>query len=224
MATLTWTLADGTHFADVGEAEAVVGRASEAIVCVAHETVSRRHARITFSAGVYRVEHMSHTNPTRLEGRTLEAPAVLSDGSRLEMGKVVITFHQLDMVGIAGRVSCPHCRRFNATDRPDCWFCGENLVNATMSSIPRARASCALVGSDGSRIVLFTGEEHCFAAPRGLGRECDASVQAKDDGLVVAPGGEGVVTRNGAETNDVTALSHGDRLLIAGSDFLVLRP
>ncbi|MFN0146417.1 MAG: FHA domain-containing protein [Dehalococcoidia bacterium] len=224
MASLTWSIEDGLHVADLGEGEAVIGRAPESAVCVAHGTVSRQHARITFSAGVYRAEHMSHTNPTRLEGRAIEAPAVLADGNRLEMGTVVLTFHRLDQVALHGRVSCPHCRRFNATDRPDCWFCGENLVNATMSSTPRARASCALVQSDGTRIVLFAGDEHCFPAPAGLGRECDGSVRAEDEGVFVVAGAEGIVSRNGAEVSASAPLAHGDRLLVAGSALLVLMP
>ena len=224
MASLTWTLSDITHVADVGEADAVIGRAPEAAVCVADQTVSREHARIRFSAGVYHVEHMSHTNPTRIDGRAIEAPALLTDGTRLEMGNVTLTFHRLDQVGIEGRVSCPHCRRFNAADRPDCWFCGENLVNATMSAIPRARASCALVAADGTRVVLFPGEEHCFPAPRGLGRECDASLRARDDGPVVTAAGEGLVSRNGAELEGEAALAHGDRLVVAGTAVLVLLP
>jgi pSer/pThr/pTyr-binding forkhead associated (FHA) protein len=58
-------------------------------------TVSRRHARLDFADGVWRIRNLSRTNPVVVNDRTLDDPAAtlaLADGDRIELGEVVLQF------------------------------------------------------------------------------------------------------------------------------------
>jgi protein phosphatase len=60
-------------------------------------TVSRLHARLRYENGRWILCNLSRTNPTRLNGRPLSGRSgeqPVSDGDRIEMGEVVLEFHQ----------------------------------------------------------------------------------------------------------------------------------
>jgi PPM family protein phosphatase len=59
-------------------------------------TVSRMHARLRFDGGGWTLRNDSGTNPTVLNGRTLDSTEerALSDGDRIEMGEIVFVFRQ----------------------------------------------------------------------------------------------------------------------------------
>lgn len=58
-------------------------------------TVSRRHARMRFIDGYWRVMNLSHTNPVTVNGHPLDGvnmEYVLRDGDQIEMGEVIFRF------------------------------------------------------------------------------------------------------------------------------------
>src|SRR5262249_52499643 len=85
---------------EAGEAwpdEIAVGRqptSDAAAVVVFSKAVSGQQARLIHRDGTFYVENLSHTNPTRVDGRTLQegGQRPLQDGSRIEMGPVTISY------------------------------------------------------------------------------------------------------------------------------------
>lgn len=73
------------------KATATVGRLPECDVTLNDPSVSRRHARISHGASGWSVEDLNSTNGVRVNGETV-ASAALSDGDRLELGSVRLTF------------------------------------------------------------------------------------------------------------------------------------
>lgn len=61
-------------------------------------TVSRRHARMEFVDGRWQITNLSRTNPVLVNERMLAAdgsvPCVLAEGDRIELGEVVLRFHE----------------------------------------------------------------------------------------------------------------------------------
>jgi pSer/pThr/pTyr-binding forkhead associated (FHA) protein len=57
--------------------------------------VSRQHAKLTHSGGQWMLTDLNSTNYTRLDGARLEPNVAtpISDGARLQFGRVVVTFH-----------------------------------------------------------------------------------------------------------------------------------
>lgn len=61
------------------------------------ETVSRRHARMEFVNGRWKITNLSRTNPTVVNGEELlaaEGARWLTDGDIIEMGEVVLRFRE----------------------------------------------------------------------------------------------------------------------------------
>ena len=60
------------------------------------QTVSRMHARMRFEAGRWHIANLSPTNPVVINGEPLDADGqsrVLAEGDRVELGEVVLRFH-----------------------------------------------------------------------------------------------------------------------------------
>ena len=57
-------------------------------------TVSRRHARLSYDAGIWTLTNLSSTNPTLVNSAALatDASVALRDGDRVEMGEIVFRF------------------------------------------------------------------------------------------------------------------------------------
>ena len=68
-----------------GREELVIGRHSSCDVVVADETVSRRHARLTFRDGGWIVQDLDSTNGTRLNGQYV-GRCRLRPGDQLALG------------------------------------------------------------------------------------------------------------------------------------------
>jgi DNA-binding winged helix-turn-helix (wHTH) protein len=79
---LTWK--DGRVV--LGEGEHVLGRDPEAAVCLDAASVSRRHARIRIAGADAILEDLGSKNGTRLDGRRIEGPTSLADGSEVRIG------------------------------------------------------------------------------------------------------------------------------------------
>jgi len=78
--------------------ENVLGRLDEGVAWLESPTVSRRHARIVVSGGQATLEDLGSKNGTFLRGKRLTAPAVLSDGDEILLGRVPMTFRVLPPV------------------------------------------------------------------------------------------------------------------------------
>lgn len=79
-------------------AEMIIGReaaSSPQQVTLTSSTVSRRHARVSYSDGRWLVTNLSRTNPVVVNDEALaefEGPRPLLDGDRIELGDVVLRF------------------------------------------------------------------------------------------------------------------------------------
>jgi adenylate cyclase len=76
----------------------VIGRAADQCdLVVAHATVSRRHARLTFSGEALQIEDLGSTNGTSLGGKALGpgTPAPLRTGNKVRLGDVELLVTQL---------------------------------------------------------------------------------------------------------------------------------
>jgi DNA-binding winged helix-turn-helix (wHTH) protein len=70
----------------------VIGRDPAAAVCIDSHTVSRRHAVVRVDADSAVLEDLRSKNGTKVNGVSVDAPVVLSDGDRIEVGGVRIVF------------------------------------------------------------------------------------------------------------------------------------
>jgi hypothetical protein len=76
---------------ELREGENVLGRTHDAVVWIDSPTVSRRHARIVVARGRATVEDLGSKNGTKVNGERVDS-AALSDGDRIELGSVSMTF------------------------------------------------------------------------------------------------------------------------------------
>ncbi len=135
----------------------LVSRGTDGDVLIQHPTVSRPHLAIVPCPSGYLVEHLSRTNPTRVNGSRVEGPTPLSDGDALVIGTVSATFHDLAAGDRRQGPVCHNCHRENDAHQRDCWFCGTSLVNApTTIRMPRP-VLCRLLGPDGAQGDLYEG-------------------------------------------------------------------
>ncbi|HEY3353089.1 MAG TPA: FHA domain-containing protein [Polyangia bacterium] len=89
------------------EHEASLGRTDENNVIIVDPGVSRRHAHIAGSEGIYTVEDLGSSNGTRLNGDKLATPEVLRDGDYIQIGETTMLFSVLDVAHeeVTGRTS-----------------------------------------------------------------------------------------------------------------------
>ncbi|MFC1642373.1 diguanylate cyclase [Myxococcota bacterium] len=64
----------------------VIGRSTQADIQINAEGVSRRHAEIKFTDGVYYLHDLGSTNGTACDGEWLDQPVKLKEGSRVNLG------------------------------------------------------------------------------------------------------------------------------------------
>ena len=76
--------------------EVVIGRGQQADVIVDHPSVSRRHVRLSLTAGSLAVEELGSANGTRLAGRSLvrDEPTPVRLGEAIEVGDVVLVIQR----------------------------------------------------------------------------------------------------------------------------------
>lgn len=71
----------------------ILGRSPDAAVFVDDAGVSRQHARISVTAeGAATLEDLGSKNGTVLDGRRIEGPAALADGSMIVLGAMALKF------------------------------------------------------------------------------------------------------------------------------------
>ena len=72
--------------------ENIIGRDRNATARIDDSTISRRHARIVISGKNVAIEDLGSKNGTFVEGKRIDKPRVLSDGKRIQVGSIVLTF------------------------------------------------------------------------------------------------------------------------------------
>lgn len=72
--------------------ENIIGRAVENSIPIIDETVSTRHARLAFYKGQWLLEDLGSRNGTHVNDIPVNEPIVLTDGDRIQLGKVVAGF------------------------------------------------------------------------------------------------------------------------------------
>jgi DNA-binding winged helix-turn-helix (wHTH) protein len=75
--------------------ENVLGRCDEAVAWIDSPSVSRRHARIVVSGHEATLEDLGSRNGTYLGGRKIAAPAPLSEGDEIRVGRAFLTFRSM---------------------------------------------------------------------------------------------------------------------------------
>jgi DNA-binding winged helix-turn-helix (wHTH) protein len=87
-----WIVA-GTRRMTLVEGENVIGRDPASTVHLDASGISRRHARITVSAGQARIEDLGSKNGTMVNERAVSEPVSLRDGDRIALGPIVVVYH-----------------------------------------------------------------------------------------------------------------------------------
>src|SRR5262249_12157042 len=80
------------HAIPLAEGENLLGRASDARVCIDLARVSRHHARIVVEGGRAALEDLGSKNGTFLRGQPVTARAELLDGDEICIGSAILVF------------------------------------------------------------------------------------------------------------------------------------
>ena len=83
------------------QAEVAIGRNPTCECPVDHETISARHARLSYHHGQWWLEDLNSRNGTLLNRERLETPAVVANGDQIGCGNVTLTIH------LAGSLELP---------------------------------------------------------------------------------------------------------------------
>ena len=195
------------------------------------ESVSRQHALLRITPDGDRLENLSRTNPTRVNGARVDAPVNLADGDLLRIGSVEIGYHNLANASRVSGPLCSYCKRENSLTQKDCWFCGTSLVSALSDVRTRTPLVLRAAGPPPQKpIDVFPGEMLGFdvegevSVIREEGAATDLmAIVATSEGPRLRRGAERpAVTLNGAPVVGDTALSSGDRLEIGTQQMVIL--
>lgn len=110
-----YRLTRGTHAFALQNGENLIGRDPDVHVFLDHPSVSRRHARISITAGRVAVEDLNSRNGTSVDGHGITSPTDLHDGSIIGVGPITLTFVSLSGVAstrpMSGGVGTPDAGR-----------------------------------------------------------------------------------------------------------------
>lgn len=203
-AALTWIDDEQLCVASMpDDAPASIGRATDATVSIELPALSRQHARVVRAGGRFVLEHLSQTNPTLVNGESVEASRPLEDHDVIEAGPAAITFHDLDAAARELGVACHHCGRENPVGQYDCWYCGSSLVNAP-TMVGREPVVCRVVSADGERFDLLASNTLTFDGEGVASMTMDDAASGASNGgpRIELRGGELWLTpANGARAN-----------------------
>lgn len=76
--------------------EVTLGRDPICDIPITDETVSARHARLTFHHGQWWLEDLNSTNGTRLNQANVSQPVVLTTGDEIVLGAVRVVVHTIE--------------------------------------------------------------------------------------------------------------------------------
>lgn len=223
---LSWSLADRSHVADLqGRDSVVVGRSGpEADLLIDNPSVSRRHLVLRRVAAGFVLEHLSQTNPTRVNGAPVTSPVQLRDGDRITVGPVEVTFHDLSSKDRYSGPLCNVCHRENDSDKGDCWYCGTSLVNAPTTVRQARPVLCRLIAPDRSVADLYATTALVLSPSGTLS---SVKVEHRSDGgsaWVAAVDGRAVFGHPAASSADAGAqpVETGAELRVDGAVFTAL--
>lgn len=110
-----YRLTRGTQTFMLRIGESVIGRDPDVDVFLDHPSVSRRHARISITAGHVVIEDLNSRNGTCVDGRGITSPTQLHDGFVIGVGPITLTFVSLSGIAstrpMSGRVGPPDAGR-----------------------------------------------------------------------------------------------------------------
>src|SRR3954466_5620739 len=110
-----YRLTRGPHAFALQHGENLIGRDPEVHVFLDHPSVSRRHARISITAGRAMLEDLNSRNGTSVDGRGITSPTEVHDGTVIGLGPITLTFVSLASVAstrpMSGRVAPPDTGR-----------------------------------------------------------------------------------------------------------------
>lgn len=108
-------LTRGTQAFALQNGDNLIGRDPDVHVFLDHPSVSRRHARLSLTAGRVVLEDLNSRNGTSVDGRGITSPTELHDGSIIGVGPITLTFVSLAGVAstrpMSGRVGRPDAGR-----------------------------------------------------------------------------------------------------------------
>ena len=217
---LSWPAGGHINVAELKEGRRViVGRSHEAAVVIDDPTVSRQHVSIFPGSPAHTVEHLSSTNPTRLNGAPVEASAALSDGDVLTIGTVAVTFHDLAARDRRSGPVCHVCRRENDPADHDCWFCGTSLLNAPTTIREPRPVICRVLAAGTPAADLYAG--------RALVLNLDGTIEAMPMRRTPADASrveerEGVPFHVPAGNSRAQELNTGTRVVVGSAVFSVI--
>ena len=87
-----YRLTRGTQAFALQIGESLIGRDPDVDVFLDHPSVSRRHARISVTAGRVVLEDLHSRNGTCVDGRGITSPTELHDGTIIGVGPITLTF------------------------------------------------------------------------------------------------------------------------------------
>lgn len=70
--------------------EVFIGRAPEVDICIEDDGLSRCHARIYRDGGEHYIEDLQSTNGTYIHSQRIDQPVLLTDGTRIKVGKTMV--------------------------------------------------------------------------------------------------------------------------------------
>jgi len=91
----SYRVTTGTHAFVLMHGDNVIGRHPDAEVFLDHRSVSRRHARISITAGRVVLEDLNSRNGTSVDGLAITSPTELHDGAIIRVGPITLTFVSL---------------------------------------------------------------------------------------------------------------------------------
>jgi DNA-binding winged helix-turn-helix (wHTH) protein len=110
-----YRLTRGPHAFALQNGENLIGRDPDVHVFLDHPSVSRRHARLSITAGRVVLEDLNSRNGTCVDGRGITSPTEVHDGTIIGVGPITLTFVSLSSVAstrpMSGRVGPPDAGR-----------------------------------------------------------------------------------------------------------------
>ncbi|OAI39555.1 hypothetical protein AYO38_01565 [bacterium SCGC AG-212-C10] len=219
------------HAAHLAEGSTFIGRGEDATVRVnpADRTVSRLHAQLRLNGKSATLEHLSSTNATRVRGEEIRNTE-LRDGDAIQLGTFNLSFHDLARTRLLSGIVCGNCQRENEASGKDCWYCGQNLVNAPSVVLKNRSAACRLVSASGGAKTLFAGHFVAIYSNGSMGDgrghaappEAVVTILGREDNSAVISSRGVPVAINGAQLSGEHALQDGDRISCAGQQFIAL--
>jgi hypothetical protein len=73
-----------------------VGRSPDNEITIQDPEISRRHARISYSGGLYQIEDSGSTNGSFVNGRRVQGAVILQHGDRVQLGESIVLVFQED--------------------------------------------------------------------------------------------------------------------------------